>query len=69
MDGTERFDISRQTREICVALGLEPSHVGELTITPFSAVATVYKVDEQGSKYIVEDGEAQTEQRTFRVRA
>lgn len=56
-------------KTICQRLGLEPNLVAKLTLTPSTATAVVYKLREDGAKYIDETGEAAVETHTYRVRS
>ena len=67
MNDTERIDISQHTNAICELLGLEPAFVKELVITPSAATATVYRKNENGSKFIV-DGAAPVDHHNYEVR-
>ena len=50
---------------ICRELGLEPRTVARLVLEPRLVIATVYKLDEHGAKYLGDDGEPATETVTF----
>ena len=54
MTDTDRIDISQHINAICELLGLEPSFVGELVLTPTTATATVYLKNENGTKHLIE---------------
>lgn len=47
-----RIDITRPVADICDALGIEPTRIRMLHITPGKLKAEVYDVDENGSKYV-----------------
>lgn len=42
---------------LCVRVGLNPTDVGELRITPRKLTARVYKRNANGQKYLGSDGE------------
>lgn len=65
---SESIIITEPVREICARLGLDFKNVGSLSLTPSTAKAEVYLINESGSKYIRDDGEVAKETRTFKVR-
>lgn len=63
------IDISEPLREISDRLGLEYNCLKRLVITPLEAVATVYRKNEDGAKYInLDTGWTAIEERVFKVR-
>jgi hypothetical protein len=64
---TDRIDIADPIREICERLGLQPSDVGRLDITPLECKAEIFLNNAYGSKYIAADGGVAKETRTLEV--
>jgi hypothetical protein len=64
---SEKLNIHENVSGICSQLGIEPALVRRLDVTPTSVTAEVYKRNEQGSKYVDEDGEAAVEHFQFDV--
>jgi hypothetical protein len=60
-------NIHSHTSAICKKLGLEPHLVRSMTVTPTNVEAEVFLTDENGSKYIKDDGNVALETRTFEV--
>ena len=60
-------DISEPVNEICTRLGLEAKNVARLDISPKDLQAEVYKLNEQGSKYVDEDGDPAKERFVFEI--
>lgn len=54
----DTVEIGEPIAEICARLGLEPKNVKEMIFTPRTLKATVYDLNESGSKYVTEEGEA-----------
>ena len=48
-------DISEYVRGICEALGVEPKNVARMIIRPTFASFEVFRLDENGSKYIEDE--------------
>ena len=61
--------VYRSVANICKKLGLEPRFVKRLELTPRTAIATVYKKNEHGQKYLSDLGEAATEVLVFEIRS
>lgn len=62
-----RIDISCGLKDICDQLELDYHTVASLSIDPRSVLATVYRLNAAGSKYITANGPA-TEERYFEVK-
>lgn len=66
----ETHDLREPVAEICARLGLEPSYVSELDISPSDIRVVLYRGKDgrcQGVKYVDELGEVATETLRFRV--
>lgn len=61
-------DISGPLNELCAALDLVPADIAQLVLTPSKVKVTRYLKNEDGAKYVGEDGEAAVEHFTRRVR-
>lgn len=65
---TDRINIHDPIFELCHRLGLEPTSVKEITFRPNDVTATIYKTDENGSKYLEADQQTvASETRAFKV--
>ncbi len=71
---TDRIDIHDPIYEIANRLGLEPNNVREIVFKPRSVVATVYLLNGDGKKHIInidpndpDSGEPATETLEFEV--
>ena len=47
----DKINVGKETSALLTKLGLEPMFVKELHLTPTKATVTVYKRNEDGSKY------------------
>ncbi len=63
----KRIDIHDPIDELCRRLGLSPQDVGEIIFRPSTVIATVYKTNGGGKKYVEVDGEIASEIREFEV--
>jgi hypothetical protein len=63
----DKPDISKPIAEICDALGLVPGNVARLDMYPKCITAEVYRLNENGSKYIGEDGAVAKDTQEFEV--
>jgi hypothetical protein len=52
MSTEDRIHVGREAAALLQKLGLEPSFVKELHLTPNKATVTVFKRDENGAKYM-----------------
>ena len=69
MKQPDGIPITRSVRTICRTLGMDPSQVARLDIRPTEVEATVYLLNEDGSKYTVPPFHGiATEIRTFKVK-
>jgi hypothetical protein len=64
---SNKINIHDQVYGICNALGLEATFVKELKITPRTVIADVYLKNDNGSKYVTENGDAAIEVHEFEV--
>ena len=51
------MSVQARVRALCLELGLLPELVARLELTPRQVVATVFKTNAEGRKYLLEDGE------------
>lgn len=51
------IDIHDPIYELCERLGLQPENVAKITFKPRSVEATVYLLNENGAKYLVDAAE------------
>lgn len=65
---TNKVNISKHTNAIMRQLDLEPTMVRTLTITPHTVVAEVFTPDQDGKKFITDDGYVATDTKTYEVR-
>ena len=64
---SDKPNIHEHVAAICETLGLVAKNVKQLIIAPTSVIATVYAVNEDGSKYVDPDLGVIAEQHTFQV--
>lgn len=64
---TGRIDIRELMQQFCERLGIPYEDTARIEFEPGDVKAVVYLRNENGSKYVGEDGYAAAEERTFRV--
>ena len=64
---SERINIHFAVTQLCMALNLEPKNVAELIIRPGNVIATVLKTNENGSKYVNDNGDVAKRTEFFKV--
>ena len=63
----DKTNIHHEIFALCEVLKLVPMDVRRFEITPTKVVADVYLRNENGSKYVNDDGDAATEVHEFQV--
>jgi len=64
---SEKPDISKPIADICGLLGFRPGDVARLDMHPGEITVEVFKTNENGSKYIGDDGYAAKETHEIKV--
>ena len=63
----ERVDISAPMRALCDALGLTYENVAWVQFEPHRTRAFVYRVDENGNKFLLPDGRVAGDELVYEV--
>lgn len=64
---SEKIDIAPEIDALCAKLGLDKTFVQFMTFEPSQVTASVYLANDEGSKYINDDGTVALEARQFAV--